>query len=311
MFEYEEKRDKTKSFKTSQKSIEAINEFIKSSGKSDSEFFEDLVNDLLIKGLVDDENETIAVNLRKHFKNDVQKLKNATNSILSIFVSQMENISVEKNTWEVTTEKQLQAKQGEFEKQVNLYDELKKKWDTDQQDIIEFRKVTDSLEKERDALAKRTLDQEQLVQDRSERIEELLEQLNKRNETIIAKDEQLEQFSTLVEEKKQLNDEVEGLRVEIEQLMKGHAEALKKKKEELVFACEKEMHAAERELLVSFQTEKEIVRKETRKETENAIRDFYLKEIERKDREATAREKVLQLEIEKLQQREEKVIEEE
>lgn len=301
MSEFELKRDKTKAFKASQKNVDAINELIKSSGKNDSEFFEDLVNDLLIKGLVDDKNETISVDLRKHFESDVQKLKNATNSIMSIFVSQMENVSVEKNMWEATTEKKLLEKQEELEKQVEQHTELKQKVDASKLALTELTKINESFEKERDALAKRTLDQEQLIQDRAARIEELSEQLNKRNETIIAKDEQLEQFSTLVEEKKTLNDEIAGLRSEIKQLTEGHADALKKQKEELIFSCEKEKYAAERDLIVSFQIEKEVVRNETRKETEVAIREFYLKEIKRKDQEAAAREKALQLEIEKLQ----------
>jgi len=288
MSEFEAKRDKTKAFKASQKNVDAINELIKSSGKNDIEFFEDLVNDLLIKGLVDDGNETISVNLRKHFESDVQKLKNATNSIISIFVSQMENVSVEKNQWEAVTEKQLQEKQAELERKVDQYKELKQWSEAVQQDIAEFKKATESLEKERDALAKRTLDQEQLVQDRSERIEELSEQLQKRNETIVAKDEQIEKFSTIVAENKMLEEKNNVLRLEIEQLTKKHAEALKMKEEELIFACEKEKHTAERDLLATFHKEKEIVRNETRKETEVAIREFYLKEIERKDKEAAA-----------------------
>lgn len=46
---------------------------------------------------------------------------------------------------------------------------------------------------------------------------------------------------------------------------------------------------------------KEDVRNQTRKETEAAIREFYLKEIERRDQEAAVKEKAYQLEIEKLQ----------
>lgn len=306
MSEFEVRRDKTKAFKASQKNVDAINELIKASGKNDIEFFEELVNDLLVKGLVDESNEMISVDLRKHFENDVQKLKNATNSILSIFVSQMENISVEKNMWEDTTEKQLQAKQGELEKWLNQYNDLKQKRDIDQQQIVEFSKDIALSEKELDTLVLRTMDQEKLIEDRAIRINELSNQLNKRNETIIVQNDQLEAFSRLVDEKVTLQDEVERLSLAIEQFTERHAEALKKQKDELVFSCEKEMHAAERRLLVSYQTEKETVRNETRKETEVAIREFYLKEMERKDQAAAVKEKALQLEIEKLQQKEEK-----
>lgn len=42
---FEEKRDKIKAFKASQKNVDAINDFIKKSGENDIEFFEELVND--------------------------------------------------------------------------------------------------------------------------------------------------------------------------------------------------------------------------------------------------------------------------
>lgn len=79
------------------------------------EFFEELVNGLAIKGLTDDSNEAISADLRSHFESDVQKLKNATNSVLSIFVSQKENISGEKDQWQAVTTKQLDEKQEALE----------------------------------------------------------------------------------------------------------------------------------------------------------------------------------------------------
>ena len=251
MNEFYEKRDKTKAFKASQKSLNAINEIIKRSGKNDIEFFEELVNDLLIKGVTDESNEAISADLRRHFESDVQKLKNATNSILSIFVSQMENISVEKNQWQAVTAKQLNEKQETLEKQVSQYIELKQESDASKQEVIEFMKVNESLQKERDALAKRTEDQEQLIQDRTERINDLGDRINKLNETIVAKDEQLKEFSTMIEQNKTLEEKNSSLLLEIKKLTDNHQEALKKKEEKLIFECEKEKHKVETKKLIN------------------------------------------------------------
>lgn len=302
MNEFDEKRDKTKAFKASQKSLNAINEIIKSSGKNDIEFFEELVNDLLIKGLTDEGNEAISADLRRHFESDVQKLKNATNSILSIFVSQMENISVEKNQWQAVTTKQLNEKQETLEKKVSQYIELKQESDASKQEVTEFMKVNESLQKERDALAKRTGDQEQLIQDRTERINDLVDRINKLNETIVAKDEQLKEFSTMIKQNKTLEEKNSSLLLEIKKLTDEHQEALKKKEEKLIFECEKEKHKVETSLLATFQVEKEKVRNETRKETELAIREFYLGEIQRKEKETDAKEESYKIQIEKLQE---------
>jgi len=301
MNEFDEKRDKTKAFKASQKSLNAINEIIKKSGKNDIEFFEELVNDLLIKGLTDDGNEAISADLRRHFESDVQKLKNATNSIQSIFVSQMENISVEKNQWQAVTTKQLDEKQEALDKQVSQYSELKQEFDASKLEVTEFIKENESLQKEREVLVKRTEDQEQLIQDRSERINDLGERINKLNETIVAKDGQLKEFSTMTDQNKTLEEQNNVLLLDIQRLTDNHQEALEKKEEQLIFECEKAKHKVETSLLATFQVEKETVRNETRKETELAIREFYLGEIQRRDIESAAKEEAYKIQIEALQ----------
>lgn len=302
MNEFEEKRDKTKAFKASQKSVDSINSIIKQSGKNDMEFFEELVNDLLIKGLTDEGNETVSVDLRRHFESDVQKLKNATNSIISIFVSQMENISVEKNQWQDVSEKQLNNKQEELDQQFSQYNALKEEKKIAVETVIELEKVSEALSKERDALEKRTLDQEQLVLDRNERIEMMEERINQLNETIVEKDEQLKASSVIIEKNKSLEETSRALQLEIEELNRKHEEELLKAKEQLLFACEKEKHKNEMKMLETFQKEKEKVRKEVRKETEVAIRAFYISEIARKEKEFAEKEEAYKAQIEKLQE---------
>lgn len=55
-------------------------------------------------------------------------------------------------------------------------------------------------------------------------------------------------------------------------------------------------------LKLNFPCKKEKVRNETRKEKEQAIREFYLREIQRKEKETDAKEESYKIQIEKLQE---------
>lgn len=282
MFRMEDvKRDKTKAFKASGETIEKIDDIIKKSGKGPTEFFEDLVYDLAIKNVVGKEDEGISTDLRKHFESDVQKLKNATNSILSIFVSQMENISVEKNQWQATAEKQLNEKQLVIEEVNNKYSELKVECDENVLRLTESSKVNETLTKERDTLLKRTEDLEQLVQDRAEKIQEQSERINKLNENIVDKDGQLKLVEPIKEKRKKLEEDVRQLIKEKQELITEHEEEIKKTIDTLTFSFEKEKHELEFGLTNQFNKEKEELRNEVRRETEKNIKEFYLSELKR------------------------------
>lgn len=303
------KRDKQKGFKASQETVDKIDNLIKKSGKGPTEFFEDLVNDLAIQSVVDKNNDEISPDLRKHFESDVQKLKNATSSIVSIFVSQMENIAVEKNQWQTFTEKQLKEKQDAHEKLDAEFNELKQQFDEGKHQLTELTKINDTLTKEQDTLTKRTQDQEQLIQDRTEKIKELNERINKLNENIVDKDEQLKAIEPIREEIKALKQEIQSLTHEkeksieqIERLKEKHIEELKKREETLIFTCEKEKHKLETKLTDKFIKDKEELRNEVRKETEKNIREFYLAEINRKESEFKSKEDEYKKQIEQLQE---------
>lgn len=284
------KRDKTKAFKASAETIEKIESLIKKSGKGPTEFFEDLVSDLSIQSVVDKDNGEISPDLRKHFESDVQKLKNATNAIISTFVSQMENISVEKNQWQVLTEKQLKEKQDAYEKLSAELNELKSQLDEGKLQFTELTKVNNNLTKELDTLTKRTQDQEQIIQDRTEKAIDLQERINKLNENIVDKDEQLKSIEPIKQELSKLKETVQHLNQEKEQLIQKHKDELNRTKENLLFESEKAKHKLEMQLTEQFTKEKEALRNEVRKETEQNIREFYLAEIERKEAAFKARE---------------------
>lgn len=293
------KRDKQKGFKASQETVDKIDNLIKKSGKGPTEFFEDLVNDLAIQSVVDKDTDEISPDLRKHFESDIQKLKNATNSIISIMTSQMENISVEKNQWEALTEKKLFEKQ----EQINQLNEEKTKLETELEEsklqLTELTKVNQGIEKEISVLTKRTEDQEQLIQDRTEKISDLQERINKLNENIVNKDEQLKSIEPIKEELSAFKQKAEGLEQEKTRLIEQHQEELKKQKETLLFQCEKEKHKLETALKEAFIQEKENLRDEVRKSTEDRIREFYLDEIKRKDAEAKLKEEEIRNEVKK------------
>lgn len=297
MSDFEVRRDKTKAFKCSQDTLEKLEEIIKKSGKGHTEYFEELVNDLAVKNVVSEDNEGISPDLRRHFESDVQKLKNATNSIVSIFVSQMENIVVEKNQWKMNLEKQLNDKQVIIEKQSLNIDGLTNRYKETESQLSELTKEKEALEKESDALAKRTEDQKQLIEDRTEKINELNERINKLNENIVDKDEQLKAIEPIKKELKNLDEknaqllkEKEGFLQQINLLKESHLEELKKKEETLYFECEKQQYALKVELTEQFTKEKEELRNEVRRVTELNIREFYLAEIQRKENEFHSKE---------------------
>lgn len=284
MSEYEIKRDKNKGFKASDETIKKINDIINKSGKDQAEFFEDLVNELAIKDIVSEENG-IPLDLRKHFESDIQKLKNATNSIISIFTSQMENISVEKNQWQAILDKQLEDKQSQIDKKKEEYEELSLSHNELTKELDELKKEKGNLEKERNTLLQRTDDQTLLIGDRNEKIEELNERINRLNEMVISKEEELKSYIPLKENKEKLQKENDNLLQQIDSLKAHHIEELQKKEDSLLFQCEKEKHRLERRLTEQFSKEKENLRNEVRRETEASIKEFYVGEIQRKEEE--------------------------
>lgn len=94
-----EKSDKkVKGFRISPEILEKTTQMIKDSGKEEGEWFEDLILQLASNELVL-EKSGVPADLRKHFGSDLSALKDATNSIISLFCNQMNRIAVEKNNW--------------------------------------------------------------------------------------------------------------------------------------------------------------------------------------------------------------------
>jgi DNA repair exonuclease SbcCD ATPase subunit len=299
MSEFDLKRDKTKAFKATPETIEKINAIIKKSGKGDIEFFEDLVQDLSIRRFTEG-TEEISQDLHTHFKSDVQKLKNATDSIISIFTSQMENLVVEKDKWNHHTDKLIAEKNEVIEKQEETNKNLTDQVNQVNQELTELTKVYEDTKKERETFQKQMEVQEQLIQDRNEKIEDLKERINKLNEIIVDKEDLLKEVEPMKQQKAKLEEQNKELLLQIENLKAKFEEDLQKQEEKLVFECEKGKHQQEISLRETFQEEKEQIRTTTRQETEQAIRVFYLEEMKRRDEEVAAKEKSYQSEINEL-----------
>lgn len=291
----EGKRDKSKAFKVTGETLERINRLIKQTGKGDTEFFEELVNDLEVDRLTSDENEEIPVDLRKSFQQDIQKLKNATTSIVSLFTSQMENIAVEKDRWAFSTEKQIGEQEEKLAAQAEKLSRLKTDYELLNEELTRLLEINNHTEKERDALLKQLDGQEKLTTAREEKIEELIDRIHKLNETLVAKEEELQQTEPLKEENRTLQSiieernrqletleltretEIAALNNAIEELTEQHEAAQVRQAEVLRFEFEKE----KLELQKQSAAAQEQVRAEAREQAEAMARAFYTKEIER------------------------------
>jgi chromosome segregation ATPase len=105
-----------KGFRISEGTQKVVNDLIKNSGKEDWEWFEDLIQQISSNELVL-EKSGVPLELRKHFGSDLASIKDATNLITSLFLTQMNRIAVEKNTWD----KLLQTRINEYEERLTKH----------------------------------------------------------------------------------------------------------------------------------------------------------------------------------------------
>lgn len=291
----ETRRDKSKAFKATAETVERINRLIKQSGKGDTEFFEELVHELEVERLTSDENDDIPVDLRRSFQQDVQKLKNATNSIISLYTSQMENIAVEKDRWAFSTGKQIAEREEKLAEQTEKLNSLKTDYSLLNEELTRLLEVNENTEKERDALLKQLESQEKLATAREEKIEDMTDRINKLNGALVAKEEELQQTESLQEENRtlhttieELNRQLEALEVtrqteistleqSIEELAEQHEAAQVRQAEVLRFEFDKEQLELQKQAAAA----QEQVRAEAREKAESMTSAFYTKEIER------------------------------
>lgn len=298
------KRDKAKTFKATEETLKKVDELIKKSGKGPTEFFEDLVQDLAINQLTDENKEEISEDLRKHFQSDVQKLKNATSSILSIFISQMENVSVEKNRWQGVLDKAV----GERDEQIRqLQDKISRLAASEavlKNGYSELTKEKETLQKEYDALQKQAATQEILIQGRDKEIQALSEGEKKLLQANMEKEELLKEVEPIRKEKERLEQEVIRLKerheAELVRQNEKHKNELASQESALNLECDRSKLNLKEELTEKHQREKEDLRKEVRERSIEETKEFYLGEIRRREDEWKVREKELLAEIEKI-----------
>ncbi|NLP50235.1 hypothetical protein [Bacillus sp. RO1] len=271
---------KQKGFTLTEEQVAELNEIIKKSGKQDNEFMVDLINELKVKDLTENE-VRISPGLRKNFESDIAKLKNATNSIIQTFTSQMENMTVEKNTWEKRLTEEIEGRQSIIHQQKMQHDKLKALYEALQETHTEAVKELDTSKKSAQMCEKRLNDQDELIKSQKEKINEL-------NQTIADQAQEFKQTISLADENKQLKEQVNKLTLSISIAKSKHDEEIVNLKERLTFESEKALIRKENELHEKFREKEKQIRENVRQETKDEVRSFYHEEFKAKENELKA-----------------------
>jgi hypothetical protein len=274
----EVKRDKTKAFKTNEETLQKINEIIKKSGKSEAEYFEELIQDISVRNLTESDETNISSDLRKHFSSDVAKLKNATHSIVQTFISQMENIAVEKNTWHKHLSQEIEKSTSIIASQKAQHDELSELYKALQDTHTITLKELDNIKKSAEMCEKWLNDQDELIQNQKNKIYEL-------NQTIVDQASQLEKNKTLASDNKALEERVNKLTLDTDILKGKHKVETVNLEEQLTFETEKAILRRENELYDKFREQEKQIRETVRLETREEVRSFYQEEFKTRESE--------------------------
>lgn len=281
MSEMAEKSDKkVKGSRISPEIAEKLSEIIKESGKEDGEWFEDLVLQIASNELVL-EKSGVPADLRKHFSSDLSAIKDATNSILSLFVNQMNRIAVEKNNWNQYLQTQIQDYENKLSKLKNNITQLEQtiqEKDTElsgthntilqlQNKIEGFDKLETQLRKDIERLEEEVnkytkeiqrlrdeslFEKEKLYNDINELKNTHKEEKDRLNQQIVDMVKQLNEMKPLSEENKELQKNVDELRSSIEQLNEEHKIKINQLVEQAAIDKEKALLKRERELRELF-----------------------------------------------------------
>ena len=238
----EKKEKKVKGFRLDEATQTLVDQLITESGKEQNKWFEEVVQKLATNELVL-EKEHISLDLRKHFSSDVSSLKDATTLITSIFLNQMNRISVEKAAWNdnlqniITdyegkqnklkeTQKQLESiiqdKDSELDSLNISLQQLQSKVEGSEKLEEEFRKSIDRLEQERikietnlDSLKKTQLEEKnEYIKNIEETKNDHKEEKDRLNQQIVDSLEKLKEFEPISKENEELLEKVRNLQEE-------------------------------------------------------------------------------------------------
>jgi chromosome segregation ATPase len=281
MGEMAEKSDKkVKGFRISPEIAEKLSEIIKESGKEDGEWFEDLVLQISSNELVL-EKSGVPADLRKHFSSDLSAIKDATNSILTLFVNQMNRIAVEKNNWNQYLQTQIQDYENKLSKLKNNITQLEQTIQEKDAELsgthntilqlqnkiegfdkleTQLRKDIERLEEEVNKYTKEIqrlrdeslFEKEKLYNDINELKNTHKEEKDRLNQQIVDMVKQLNEMKPLSEENKELQKNVDELRSSIEQLNEEHKIKINQLVEQAAVDKEKALLKRERELRELF-----------------------------------------------------------
>ncbi|WP_066418243.1 hypothetical protein [Sutcliffiella cohnii] len=90
---------KVKGFRLDSQQRELLEELIKKSGLDNEEWITTVIQRIATEELIL-ENDGIPTSLKRHYRTDLDSLKEAMNLIQTIFINQMNRLSVEKKNWE-------------------------------------------------------------------------------------------------------------------------------------------------------------------------------------------------------------------
>jgi len=272
-----EKKDKrVKGFKLDDETHKLVEDLIDKSGKESVEWFEEVIQKLATNELVL-EKESISPQLRKHFTSDVAAIKEATTLITSIFLNQMNRISVEKTNWNDHLNKVIRSHEDVQENQkekIRLLEEALENKDSDMTElnqqmmslnskVISFEKLEEELRKNIDRLeidkAKAESEIASLKESNSDEKRQYIEALeemkfshkeekDRLNQQIVDAFERLKEMEPILKENTQLKDSLKELQAELLRKSQQYELNLTRNQEQAEIDKQKALLEREREL---------------------------------------------------------------
>ncbi|MFT9497789.1 MULTISPECIES: hypothetical protein [Bacillota] len=294
---------KVKGFRISPDLNLKLEDIIKESGKDEGEWFEDLILQISANELVL-EKSGVPSDLRKHFSSDLAAIKDATNSITSLFLNQMNRIAVEKNNWNQF----LQEKVDDYEKRIrtfkndigNLEQTIQNK-DSEIHDanssILQLQNKVDGFDKLEAQLRKEILrleeeneknslevqrireesitEREKLYKDFDDLKTSHKEEKDRLNQQIVDLVDQLKKVEPLADENKDLQEKMRELEVTLKRNSAEYEMKLTRAEEQAEIDKQKALLARERELRDALYAElrdntKELYEKIEKLQAENS-----------------------------------------
>ncbi|WML45405.1 hypothetical protein [Neobacillus sp. PS3-40] len=274
------------------KLLAILDKMHRGSGLSKKDFWEKTFHDWYIQRLADDTNEKVSKDLRKHFKSDVDKLQTALNSILATFTGQMENISVEKNKWELQLKKEKEARDQKYASLEGTYKELRAEHE-------KFKEESSVREEEINAEKKRyeeeiataskkvnlaegqVKDKEKTIEERKNRIEELEGEVGKHKDEIAQKNQEILDKIKEIEELRPLSETNKKLKSDIKQMEETHAAALKQKDVHWQNEVDKAVTKREKDMLPDIRAAEEKAWTDAHERARTEMTAIYAPELDK------------------------------